>query len=106
MTATGHGAIGAAAIAWFVGWLVALAVLLAAGARLPLQAPGQGVRSAMIERLRGAAWQVLVVVTALATAILANIALVLHDAQIDLTREKTFTPSARRWPSSTASFGP
>ncbi|MET0508769.1 MAG: DUF4350 domain-containing protein [Burkholderiaceae bacterium] len=95
MTATGHGAIGAAAIAWFVGWLVALAVLLAAGARLPLQAPGQGVRSAMIERLRGAAWQVLVVVTALATAILANIALVLHDAQIDLTREKTFTPSAR-----------
>jgi hypothetical protein len=95
MIAAGHGALDASAIAWFVGWLCALAVLLAAGARLPLQAPGKGVRSAMIERLRGVAWQALVVVAALATAILANVALVLHDAQIDLTRDKTYTPSAQ-----------
>ena len=32
-----HGALDADALLWFVGWLIAVAVLLAVGWRLPLQ---------------------------------------------------------------------
>ncbi|WFU18663.1 Gldg family protein [Bradyrhizobium sp. CB3481] len=71
-------------IGWFVGVIAALALLYAAGLKLPIQ-----IRSAS-----RAVTAVLVVGGAIAVAILANIALFRHDAALDLTREKAFTPSA------------
>ena len=72
---------------WFAGWLGALAVLFWLALRLPLQTklPHPGAE------IYGAA----VVVVIVAVAVLANVALSLHDTQIDLTREKVFTPSER-----------
>lgn len=93
MNVDGHAAVDVVALGWFGGWLVALAILLAAGARLPLQVPGRPWRAAALERLRDLAWQGGVAVVAVAVVVLANVAVVLHDAHIDLTREKTFTPS-------------
>jgi ABC-type uncharacterized transport system involved in gliding motility auxiliary subunit len=58
--------------------------LFAAGLRLP-------VRLGFASR---AASTALVVVVAVAAAILANVALFRHDAHLDFTREKAFTPSA------------
>jgi len=72
---------------WFAGWLVALAVLFAFGLRLPLQ-PRLG-------RLSGTAYTTGIVVATLGLGVLANVALVLHDAHFDLTREEIFTPSAQ-----------
>ena len=73
--------------AWFVGWLVALVALFALGVRLPLQTrlppPGALVYAGGV------------VLAAFGVAILANIALFRHDAHFDLTRERTFTPSAQ-----------
>lgn len=80
-----HGIAHPEALWWFAGWVIAVAVLLLAGARLPLQW-----RGGRAVNLLG---QASVVVTALAVAVLANIALTLHDSHIDLTRDKTFTPS-------------
>jgi hypothetical protein len=70
---------------WFVGWLAALAVLFALGLRLPLQP--------RLRRLAAAGYATGVVIVTLAVAALANVALVLHDAHFDLTREGVFTPS-------------
>jgi hypothetical protein len=70
---------------WFLGWLVAVGALFALALRLPLQT-----------RLGAAASRVYagaVVVLIFAVAALANVALSLHDAQIDLTRAKVFTPA-------------
>src|SRR6185503_5370243 len=68
-----------------VGWLAALAVLFALGLRLPLQP--------RLRRLAAAGYVSGVVIVTLAVAALANVALVLHDAHFDLTREGVFTPS-------------
>jgi hypothetical protein len=70
---------------WFAGWLIALAVLFVLGLRLPLQ-PRWG-RFATLGYVAG------IVAATLGLAVLANVALVLHDAHFDLTREGVFTPS-------------
>ncbi len=70
---------------WFAGWLAALLVLMALGLRLPLQT--------RLSRFRALAYNWGVVLVTLGLAALANIALALHDAHLDLTRERTFTPS-------------
>jgi hypothetical protein len=72
-------------VVWFAGWLVALAVLFGLGLRLPLQPS--------LRRLPALIYTVTVVAAALGVAALANVALVLHDAHVDLTREGVFTPS-------------
>src|SRR5262244_3631029 len=64
---------------WFAGWLIAVVVLFALGARLPL----------MPRLLYTGA----IVVATFGLAVLANVALVLHDVHFDLTREAVFTPS-------------
>jgi hypothetical protein len=74
------------ALWWAAGWLVAVLVLFAIGARLPL-ATGLG---AVGSRLYAAAC----VAAGLGVWVLANVALVLNDTHIDLTREKVYTPSA------------
>jgi hypothetical protein len=71
-------------LGWFAGVVLALALLFAAGLRVPA-------RLAFASRVASAA---LVVVAALTVVILANVALFRHDAHLDLTREKAFTPSA------------
>src|SRR6185312_136253 len=70
---------------WFVAWLAALAVLFVLGARLPLQP--------RLRRPLAVAYGAAIVLATLGIAVLANVALVLHDAHFDLTREGVFTPS-------------
>ena len=72
---------------WFGGWLAALAILFWLGRRLPLQT--------RLPRLAAAMYSGAVVVAAVGIAVLANVALALRDAHFDLTRERTFTPSAQ-----------
>jgi hypothetical protein len=71
-------------IAWFFGVIAALALLFAAGLKLP-------VRLGFASRAVSGA---LVVAAAITVVILANVALFRRDAHLDLTREKAFTPSA------------
>jgi hypothetical protein len=71
-------------LGWFAGVVLALMVLFAAGLKVP-------VRLAFASRLASAA---LVTAAALAVTILANLALFRHDAHLDLTHEKAFTPTA------------
>jgi hypothetical protein len=71
-------------IGWSFGVIAALALLFAAGLRLP-------VRLGFASRAVSAA---LVVAAAVTVVILANVALFRHDAHLDFTREKAFTPSA------------
>ncbi len=82
-----HGAFDADALSWFVGWLLAVAVLLAVGWRLPLQTRWG--------RTANALYQTAVLAAGVGVAVLANVAIVLHDVHIDLTREKTYTPPAQ-----------
>src|SRR5438477_2753527 len=70
---------------WFLGWLIALAVLFVLGLRLPLQPS--------LRRLRVFGYVTGIVIATLGLLVLANVALVLHDAHFDLTREGVFTPS-------------
>src|SRR5262245_7920714 len=70
---------------WFGAWLVALGILFALGLRLPLQP--------RLRRLPALAYGAGVVGAVFGLAILANVALTLHDAHFDLTREAIFTPS-------------
>ena len=70
---------------WFLGWLIAVGVLFALALRLPLLTR----LGAVASRIYAGAVIVLIFVV----AALANVALSLHDAQIDLTRAKVFTPS-------------
>jgi hypothetical protein len=70
---------------WFGGWLAALIGLFALGLRLPLQTRLSG--------WWGRLYTCAIVVTALGIAMLANLALARHDVHLDLTRERTFTPS-------------
>lgn len=72
---------------WFGGWLAALLALMALGLRLPLQT--------RLSRFRALGYNWGVVLVTLGLVVLANIALALHDAHLDLTRERTFTPSAQ-----------
>ena len=72
---------------WFVGWLMALAVLFVLGSRLPLQ-PRAG-------RIATVGYSVLVVASVIGIVVLANVALAMHEVHVDLTREKVFTPSRR-----------
>ena len=81
------GRIDPSAMAWILGWLVAIAVLFCAGLRLPLQA--------RLGRGKALLYNVSVVAAAILVAVLANVALILHDVHIDLTRQKLFTPSAQ-----------
>jgi gliding motility-associatede transport system auxiliary component len=74
------------ALSWAAGWLVAVGLLFAIAVRLPL-ATGLGGIGA---RLYAASC----VVAGLGVWVLANVALVLNDTHIDLTREKVYTPSA------------
>ncbi|MGY3610129.1 MULTISPECIES: GldG family protein [unclassified Bradyrhizobium] len=71
-------------IVWFLGVIAALALLFVAGLKLP-------VRLGYASRAVSAA---LVVAVAVAVVVLANVALFRHDAHLDFTREKAFTPSA------------
>jgi hypothetical protein len=68
---------------WFPGVVAALTVLFAAGLRLPVPTPGWRRWLA-----RGA-----IVAGAIGVTALANTALYRHDAQLDVTRERAFTPS-------------
>jgi hypothetical protein len=72
-----------AAALWFPGVVIALAVLFAAGLRLPIPAPGFKRWLARVAIIGGAT----------GVTILANMALYRHDAQLDVTREQAFTPS-------------
>jgi hypothetical protein len=82
-----HGQTDLTAIAWFLGWAVALGTLFFAGLRLPLQT--------RLTRAKSLLYNAGVVAAALLVVVLANAALVLHDAHIDLTREKIYTPSSQ-----------
>ena len=72
---------------WFLGWLVAVAALFWFGLRLPLHT--------RLPRLGSRIYTSSVILAIFAIAVLANVALSLHDAHFDLTREKVFTPSQR-----------
>ena len=87
----GH-AVELPALLWAAGWLVAVLVLFAIGLRLPL-ATGLGA-------IAGRLYATACVVAGLGVSVLANVALHLNDTHIDVTREKVYTPSARRWRSS------
>lgn len=80
-----HETLDANALWWFVGWLVAVAALLAVGWRLPLQTRWG--------RTTNLLFQLGLLAAGVGVAVLANVAIVLHDVHIDLTREKTYTPS-------------
>ena len=82
-----HGAFELGKLGWFAGWLVAVVVLFLAGARLPL--------ALRHSRFRAIAFHAAIVAAAVAVAVLANVALTLNDAHVDLTREKIYTPSAQ-----------
>src|SRR5215211_7902559 len=70
---------------WFSGWLLALLTLFWAALQVPLET----------RLVRWQTWFLTagVVVAAFAVCVLANVALVLHDGHVDLTREKIYTPS-------------
>jgi hypothetical protein len=83
-----HGAFEFGKLGWFAGWLVAVVLLFLAGRALPLALRhGASARSP---------FQVAIVAAAVGVAVLANVALTLNDAHVDLTREKIYTPSRRR----------
>ena len=81
----GPGQTELGAIGWVLGWAVAVAVLFFAGLRLPLQT--------RFTRGKSLLYTAGVIAAAFLLSALANVALILHDAHIDLTREKLFTPS-------------
>src|SRR3989454_2574556 len=70
---------------WFAGWLVALFALFVLGLKLPLQP--------RLFRFAAVIYAAGIAAGALSVAVLANVALVLHDVHFDLTREGVFTPS-------------
>jgi len=82
-----HGQIGFGAIAWFLGWAMAVGILFFAGLRLPLQT--------RLARGKSLLYNAGVIAAAFLLTALADTALVLHDVYVDLTREKMFTPSGQ-----------
>ncbi len=77
--------IDVADLAWFAGWTIAVLVLFGFVLRLPLQT--------RLSRGFSLAYNAVVVLGISAVAVLANVALSLHDVHVDLTREAVFTPS-------------
>src|SRR3954452_24333206 len=71
---------------WFVGWLVALLILFRLGLSFRLET--------RLGRWKSWLYAGGVAAAALAICVFANVALVLHDAHLDLTREKVYTPSS------------
>ena len=69
---------------WFAGIIVALLLLFTLGSRL--RVPLSGMKRWMA--------QTAIIAAAIALCILANMAVYRHDAQLDVTREQAFTPSA------------
>lgn len=82
----GEHALDLHALLWPAGWLVAVVVLFASGLRLPLEMRLSGLRAWL--------YAASCVGAGLGVWVLANVALVLNDTHIDLTREKVYTPSA------------
>jgi hypothetical protein len=80
-----HASLELTNLLWFAGWCAAMLVLFVLGIRLPLQP-----RLSRVASMASAAGSV---VAAVGLVVLANVALVLHDAHFDLTRERVFTPS-------------
>jgi hypothetical protein len=82
-----HPAVDPVTLLWVAGWLAALAALVFAALRLPLQVRLRPFAARLY------AWGV--VGAAAGVAALSVVAITLHDAYIDVTREKTYTPSAQ-----------
>jgi hypothetical protein len=82
----GEHALELGALGWALGWLLAVLLLFAAGLRLPLETRLAGL-SAWLYRAG-------CVAAGVGVWLLANVAIVLNDTHIDLTREKVYTPSA------------
>src|SRR3989441_3111871 len=72
-------------VLWFAGWRVAMGALFVLGLRLPLMT--------RFRRIGAAVYVGGIVVAVVAVVTLANVALVRHDVNVDLTRERAFTPS-------------
>src|SRR5262245_14930387 len=69
----------------FAGWLAALVALFAVGLQLPLMT--------RLRRIGNAVYMWGIVLAVIVVVVLANVALFRHDVNVDLTRERTFTPS-------------
>lgn len=82
-----HGEFNIDAYLWLLGWAIAVAVLFFTGLRLPLQT--------RLKRGKSLLFNAGIVIAAMAVAVLANVALILHDVHVDMTREKIFTPSSQ-----------
>ncbi|MCC7547408.1 MAG: Gldg family protein [Burkholderiales bacterium] len=82
---SGHVGLEPVTLLWLAGWLVALIALAFTALRLPLQL--------RLSSRTASLYSTSVVALAAGVAVLAVVAVSLHDAHIDLTREKTYTPS-------------
>src|SRR5262245_56783586 len=71
---------------WLAGWLLAVVMVFWAALKLPLETT--------LELWVGWLYAGGVVLAAVGVCVLANVALVLQDGHLDLTREKIYTPSA------------
>src|SRR5215218_1934575 len=71
---------------WASGWLLAAMALFWVGLQLPLDT--------RLGHWWSRFYAGIVVIAAIGICVLANVALVLHDGHLDLTREKIYTPSA------------
>jgi hypothetical protein len=74
------------ALGWVVGWFVAVLVLFTAALRLPLET--------RLARWQDWFYSLAVILAAVGVWVLSNVAITLHDAHFDLTREKVYTPSS------------
>src|SRR5262245_10184057 len=72
-------------LVWFAGWLAALVALFAVGLQLPLMT--------RLRRTGNSVYMWGIVLAVIGVVVLANVALFRHDVNVDLTRERTFTPS-------------
>jgi len=81
-----HGDLDWGALLWIFGWLAAVLLLFVAALRVPLETRSAG--------WRAWAYAANVALAGVGVAVLANLALTLHDVHFDLTREKVYTPSA------------
>jgi hypothetical protein len=72
-------------VLWLLGWLVAVGALFWVALKLPLET--------RLGPWRSWGYTGGIVIGAIAVCALANVALVLHDGHLDLTREKIYTPS-------------
>ncbi len=70
---------------WTLGWLLAVAALFWAALKLPLET--------RLARWQSWGYSAAIVAGSLGVCVLANVALVLHDEHLDVTREKVYTPS-------------